>query len=98
MKFRYNKKILDASDSCPIERPPTRVLSKFIRDHGPEAFVTSEKYGRFAACVVGELLDNGAEIIYEPAPELVVIQESEGTVDDGNRATEADPNIDITEG
>ena len=98
MKFQYNNKTFDASDNCPIERPPTRVLSKFIKEHGPEAFVTSEKYGRYAACVVGELLDSGAEIIDESTPSPVVIQESEeivgGPVDTG----EAAPNIEIDEG
>ena len=65
IKFQYNNKIFNASDNCPIERPPTKVLRKFIKDHGPEAFVTSEKYGQYAACVVGDLLDSGAEIIEE---------------------------------
>ena len=98
MKFQYNDKTFDASDNCPIDKPPTRVLSKFIRDHGPEAFVTSEKYGRYAACVIGELLDSGAEIIDESTSDPIVIQESEGTVDDPVGTGEADSNIEIKEG
>ena len=91
MKIKYNNKILNASDNCPIERPPTKVLSKFIKDHGPEAFVTSEKYGQYAACVVGDLLDSGVEIMEETT---MAKTEGQVVVLENLEATNGDPNPD----
>ena len=102
MEFQYNGKIFNVSNFCPIERPPTKVLSKFIKDHGPEAFITSEKYGQFAACVVGDLLDRGAEIIDETnmvdVGDPAVVTESLETIIDDPIPDGANSDDDIAEG
>lgn len=65
MKIRYTNKEFTVPEFCPSERPKTDVLRRFIKEHGVEAFVASEKYGQYAACLIGELQDRGAEVIFE---------------------------------
>lgn len=65
MEIHYAKKEFRAPDSCPIERPKMGVLERFIKVHGVEAFVTSEKFGKYAACLVEDLRDMGAEVVIE---------------------------------
>lgn len=53
-------------NQCPGEGPRKATLKRNLREHGPEAFLTSNKLKPFAGCVIEDLQKAGAEVV-EPA-------------------------------
>lgn len=78
MKIYFNHKVLNASNICPIEKPNSGVIKKFIKEHGVEAFVTSQKYGKYAACYIGDIQDGGGQVTVETendaGPEIASVE------------------------
>ena len=77
MEIKINGNTYEAPDSCPIDGPRKSTLKRHLNQHGVESFLSSDKYGQYAACVLDELQSLGAEPV-EPVevetvePEAVV--------------------------
>ena len=62
MKIRVGDRVFQIPDSC-TEGPKVPTLKRHLGQHGPESFVSSQKYGQFAPCIVEELKEAGAEVV-----------------------------------
>lgn len=61
MYIKINGNTYKAQDSCPIDGPRKSTLKRHLNQHGAESFLSSDKYGDYAACVLDELQSLGAE-------------------------------------
>ena len=68
MKILIEKKNFQIPDACPIDAPKNRILKRHLREHGIESLFTSKKLSQLSGCILGELLEEGAEIV-EPGIE-----------------------------
>ena len=63
MEIRIEGRTYQIPDACPIEAPNKRIMRRHLREHGPESFLTSKTLSQFAACVWGDLVLEGAEMV-----------------------------------
>ena len=62
MEIKLSKRVIELSDSCPIEGSPRKsTLLRQLREHGAESFITSKKLARFSGCIPDELKAAAAE-------------------------------------
>ena len=63
MKAKIETITFEIPDTCRLDAPTKRTLLRYLREHGPESFLASEKLNQYAACVIEELKDRGVEIV-----------------------------------
>ena len=49
MEIKINVKTYEAPDSCPIDGPRKGTLKRHLQQHGVASFLSSDKYGEYAA-------------------------------------------------
>jgi len=76
MEIRINGKTYEAPDSCPIDGPRKGTLKRHLNQHGVESFLSSDKYGEYAACILEELETMGAEAV-EPTETVETVAPAE---------------------
>lgn len=63
MELRINGKTFETSDSCQIGGPLKSTLKRHLSQHGAESFLASNKYSKYAPCILDELQSRGAEVV-----------------------------------
>ena len=63
MEIEINGKTFAIAADCPLDAPKPKTLRHHLRVHGAESFVTSQRLGQFAGCVLDDLLQSGAKLL-----------------------------------
>jgi len=88
MEIKFEEKIFQIPDACPIDAPKNRVLKRHLREHGIESLLASKKLSEFSGCVLDELLEQGA-VIVESVEANKQVPSSEST--EGHPDNQGDP-------
>jgi len=65
MDIKISNKIYSIPGACPRETPDLDFLRSQLAEHGSEAFVLSKSLGPYTACMLFELIEEGAVVIVD---------------------------------
>ena len=76
MDIKINGNTYETADYCPTDGPRKSTLMRHLNQHGVESFLSSDKYGEYAACILEELETMGAEAV-EPTETVETVAPAE---------------------
>ncbi len=63
MEVKVGDRTYHLENVCPTDGPKLATLRRHLRAHGPEALISSSKYGPYAACVLSDLTEVGVKVV-----------------------------------